>query len=158
MPLKVNNFATYADMELFLRGGIKSGPSPSTLKGKVFGLHGLTLVFASPVAETVTFADATGVGLDLKAVLAQIIAGTTGVIPRFKDGALELVETIPASGMSLNLQTSTALTAFGWSGEQAVGSTHTGIVYNATDGAAPRYLDWTGTADAAGYLVLTEEA
>jgi hypothetical protein len=158
MPLKVNNFAKYTDMDLFLRGGIKSGPSPAVVKGKVMGLHGLTLVFIQPSASTVTFADATGVGLDLKAVLAQIKAAVAALTPRFKDGVLELVETSPANGVSLNLETSTALTKFGWSGEQAGGTTHTGTVYNPPSGVAPRYLDWSTTSDAAGYLLLTEES
>lgn len=270
MPLKVNNFAKYSDMELFLRGGIKTGPVPPLTKGRALGLHGLTLVFIQPAAKTVTFSDATGEGLSLLDILQQInlgldnvavttegtsalstltmasetltlfidgvqkditfgteagevailailnaahisptsgglgglgvtatagggtpgglvlttddggaqksiqitatgggqakltaavetVTGTDSVVPRFNGGFLELVEAVPLNGVSVNLQTSTALTAFGWSGELAVGSTHAGTVYNPTDGTAPRYLDWTGTSDASGYLVLTEE-
>lgn len=144
-------------MELHLRGGITSGPSPALRQGKVFGLDGLTLVFIQPAAATVTFADPTGEGLDLKAVLAQIKSAVAALNPRFKDKVLELVEVTPTNGVSLNLETSTALTVFGWSGEGAVGTTHTNVPYNPTDGLAPRYLDWTGTSAGDGYLLLTEE-
>jgi hypothetical protein len=157
MPLKVHAFAKHSDMDLHLRGGIKVGPPPTRIRNLVFGLHNLTLVFIQPAALTVTFSDASNAGLSLTAILAAIKAAVAALDPKFKDGCLELVEATPTNGVSLNLQTSTALTVFGWSGEQDPGSTHTNVVYNPPDGAAPRYLDWTGTNQGEGYLLLTEE-
>lgn len=157
MPLKVHPFAKYTDLELHLRGGIKVGPAPARVRNLVFGLHGLTLVFIQPSASTVTFSDATDAGISLTAVLAVIKAAVAALTPKFKDGCLELVETTPTNGVSLNLETSTALTKFGWSGEQDAGSTHTNVIYNPPDGVAPRYLDWTTTSQGASYLLLTEE-
>lgn len=264
MPLKIYAFSKHSDLELHLRGGIKVGPSPKAVHNKVFGLHGLTLVFIQPAAATATFDDAVSEGLSLVEIIEQIknsidtpaittegttalsaltmasetltlfldgsvtptsivfgleageapilavlnaalnplgvtatvgtgtpggvvltsddggadksiqitatgggqakltmavgtVTGASVILPRFKDGCLELVEATPVSGVRLNLATSTALTIFGWSGEQVAGSTHTGTVYDPEDGVAPRFLNWSGTSDGAGYLLLTEE-
>lgn len=157
MALKIYVFSKHSDMELHLRGGIKVGPLPKLIRNKVFGLHGLTLVFIQPSATTVTFSDVSDAGLDLKEILNQINTALAALDPKVKDGCLELVEDSPTNGVSLNLQTSTALTVFGWSGAQLPGSTATNVVYNPPDGAAPRFIDWSGTSGADGYLLLTEE-
>lgn len=158
MPLVTHTFSNAFDLGLFLRGGIKSGPPPKRTQGKVFGLNGLTLVFIQPSASTVTFADASGSGLDLNAILTQIRAAVVLLEPKFKDGALVLVEIAPANGVSLNLETSTALTAFGWSGEQLAGTTHTNVEYNPPDGAAPRFVDFSTTPSSDGYALIVEVA
>ncbi len=158
MALTTRTFPNVFDMNIFLRGGIKVGPPPERIKNKVFGLHGLTLVFAQPSASTVTFSDASDAGLDLKAILAQIKAAVAALEPKFKDGTLVLVEVTPTNGVSLNLETSTALTKFGWTGAQVSSSTHTNVPYNPPDGVAPRFIDFSTTPTVDGYALITEDS
>lgn len=156
MPLVTHTFSNAFDLNIFLRGGIKSGPPPRRTFGKVLGLDGLTLIFIQPSASTVTFVDASGEGLDLNTILSQIRAAVVLLEPKFKDGALVLVEVTPTNGVSLNLELSTALTAFGWSGEGAAGTTHTNVAYNPPDGAAPRFVDFSTTPSSDGYALIVE--
>jgi len=256
MPLKVRNFSTLSELELHLRGGVKTGVQPKTVGGSVLGLHGLTLIFAVPSA-TVTFDDPTGAGLSLSQVISQISAGlgapavttegtvnltgsypgittetlilaingggdititlatpanqaallaainavtvalgvtasvgggtpnglvltstatglpasieikggtvnalvgispelVTGVavvVPRFKDGAIEMVEAVPTNGISLT--GGTARAPLGMSG-----STVTNVVYSAPGGSAPSFVTLQDSNRGDGYHLITEE-
>ena len=70
--LVTRTFPNVPAMDLFLKGGIQAGSQvkDKLVKGKLFGLDGLTLVFTTPSA-TVTFDDSGGAGLSLKDILVQ---------------------------------------------------------------------------------------
>ncbi len=162
MPLVTHTFSKIRDMSLFLRGGIKAGPLPSTQLGgaspagrRVTGLDGLTLVFVQPAAVTVTFSDASGQGLTFAQVISEIETAIAAVQARFIDNCLQLEEATPSAGVSINLATSTAAGKFGWRADGGAG-TATNVPYNPPDGAAPRFIDFSTTPTADGYALIVE--
>lgn len=87
-------FSSHIDMERHLRGGIKAGVRPKTVRGRVYGLDGLTLEFTAP-AKTVTFSDPTGEGLSLLDIVNQILTDidTPAVTT---EGTVDLIAAFPA--------------------------------------------------------------
>ena len=164
MALKTYRFASHKEMDTFLRGGISAGakiklavsPGPgapnSATKLAVQGLHNKTLVFTTP-AKTVTFADASGAGLSLKEILAQINTGLgAGYTARFDDSLL-IIEDDDASGpVVLTGATSTAASVFGFPPV-----TVSGVVYAPPDGVAPRLLMHAPDNKMDGIIATVEE-
>lgn len=165
MALKTLRFEDYRMMDVFLRGGIVGGaqlplstaqgpgaPNSAT-KLAVFGLHGKTLKFTTP-AVTVTFADASGVGLSPKEILAQInTALGVNYVARFSAERL-FIEDKDASGpVVLDGATSTARQVFGFPP-----ATVTGVVYAAPDGTAPRLIAYAPDNKMDGLVATVEEA
>lgn len=166
MSLTARKFQSLDDVNVFLKGGITSSKDLPLIAGpgsqfKLFGLHGLTLVFGSPaLAGTVTFSDANNQGLDLKAVAAAILAQTTtnGAPVRAKftrngtQTRLTLIEATPASGVSLT--GGTARNVFGFPA-----ATVTGLVYDAPDGTTPpRLIATEGSPGSESIIIITEDA
>lgn len=140
-----------ADMlDIFLRGGVVAG---DIKKYPVYGLHGKTLVFTSPSATTVTFADATGAGLTLKDIVSQINAGIANVTARLVNGRLCIVHTTAASAIAITAATSTAGPLIGLSSSVNVA----GTLYAAPSGVAPRLIDFKPSGRLDGLIVITEE-
>jgi hypothetical protein len=102
--LKVQEFGSLEEVNHFLQGGIIVGRDLRKSAGGIF-VHGLTLAFTSPVAETVTFDAGAGatiqVPLTLAQVLEQIADQTTGVVARLIQGRLALIEATPTSGVAV---------------------------------------------------------
>lgn len=149
-------FQSISEVNAFLQGGITVAKALQLRQGKLFGLHGLTLVFTAPAAATVTFSDPTSAGLDLKAVGAAILAQTTGAVrAQFANEGthtrLILIEVSPTSGVAL-ADTSTALAAFGFDGDGVAGT-----FYAPPDGVAPRFIATEGSHAADSFIVITEE-
>jgi len=148
--LRVKKINGLEELNTFLRGGILGGKK---FEGSaLYGLHGLTLVFTSPAASTVTFAtpgSSSQEALSLKDVVAQINAVVAG-IARMHDGRLLLQHSstkITITGAS------TALTALGF---DATGVT--GTVYAAPGGAAPALVSASNNGpNMNAYLVVTNE-
>ena len=140
-----------ADMlDIFLRGGIVAGDIKVY---PVYGLHGKTLVFTSPTATTVTFADATGAGLTLKDIVSQINSGISNVTAKLVNGKLCIVHTAGTTKIAVTAATSTAAPILGMS--SSVDSS--GTVYAPPSGAAPRLIDFKPSGRLDGLIVITEE-
>jgi len=150
--LYTRKFGKLEDMQLFLQGGIRGGKKVVQLDGKVFGLHGKTLVFNTPTG-TVTFADATNAGLTYKQIVDEIAADVTTVVGRFDgDGRLTILDADLSGPIDLDV-TGTANKALGFS---TVNDT-VGTLYAAPDGSAPRLVTMGGNSQGDGYHVVTEE-
>lgn len=151
MPLLVRRFSSLQNVNLVLRGGVYASKTLDLDKGKLFGLHNLTITLTSPGAATVTFSDPNDEGLDLKAVAAAIAAQAAGVSAGFsREGTqfrLFLVESSPSSGVAIS--GGTALPVFGL-------PVTSGAVYNAPGGASPSLVS---VGDNDGFFTLvTNEA
>lgn len=143
-------------VDYFLNGGIVGGTDLRKASGGLF-LHGKTLIFTSPSSVTVTFAATPASAqtpLSIKEVLAQIKAAVAALTPSVdQEGHLRLIEATPASGVAITeLGTANALLGFGKVVPVA------GVVYNAPDGAAPRYLSTALLSNSETYLVVTEDS
>jgi len=139
------------DANLFLQGGIRF-PLPYKGNELLYGLHGKTLIFTAP-AVTVTFADASGSGLRIAEVMAQIIADSVDVLRcSLRDGILYVKQTTPTAGVVLG-SAGTANAYF----SIASGIVLTGTFYNPPDGAAPRLVSFADTGIMDGFTLLTEE-
>lgn len=151
--LKTRIVSTVQLLDLMLRGGISAG---SQVKPPIYGLHGLKLVFTSPVG-TVTFSDPTGAGLTFQQVIAQIKAAIAALAPRFVDGRLFLEATTPVA-ITLNTQetSSTAARVFGFATTTGA-STVSGVLYAAPDGSAPRLVNISPASQMDSIIVVTEE-
>lgn len=155
MALRAYKFTDLDSFNLFLRGGISVAAQLNLVKGRVFGLHGLTLVFSTPSA-TVTFSDASNEGLTLGEIAAAIttgVAALSGKVTAEGNGfRLTVVENTPTNGVALNGTTSTAGSVFGFSAQ-----TYTGTVYAAPDGTAPRFIATEGSPGAESFIALVDE-
>lgn len=142
------------NVNFLFKGAVTAGRKYQNMAEGLY-LHGLTLIFTSPVVETVTFVASpagTQVPIPLTTVLAQIKAQTTGVNAQMKEGQIVLVEATPASGVGVN-KTGTANAALGLDTTAVTA----GIVYNVPGGGAPELID-IHPIDANVFLVTTEEA
>jgi hypothetical protein len=153
--IRVRRFGGQEELTTFLQGGVIGGED---LANKVvYGLHGLTLKFDSPASETVTF-DFTGAEYSpatVQQVKTQIEAQTTGVLVRFYQGRLVLIENTPSSGVALH-HDGTANAKLGF-GQSATVST-VGQVYHSDGVTSPYLIDVVQCPFAGGgLLVLTEE-
>lgn len=151
MAIKVFEFGAAKEMEFFLQGGITGGKIIVTGAGRLYGLHGLTLIFTAP-AGTVTFSDA-GSGLTYQDIALQIRTELTSLLAFYRNGQLHLVEAAPTTGVKLS-KDGTANTVFGFSN----GKAHEGIAFNPPDGGAPRFLETRSKAPSDGYYATVELA
>ena len=157
--LYTRKFGSLEEVNTFLRGGIKGGAQlalqPSGPVGAqtlaVFGLHGKTLVFNAP-SGTITFADATGIGLTLVDIAAQIKAGLAALAIRFDNRHLMLEYATPGTAVNLDL-TGTANPIFGFD----TAADTAGVVYAPYTGTAPRLLSLQPWGQMDGVVVVTEE-
>lgn len=157
--LYARKFGTLEEVNTFLRGGIKGGAQLSLQPAgpvgaqtlAVLGLHGKTLVFNAP-AGTVTFADATGAGLTLDAIAAQIKAALATLAVRFDNRHLVLEYATPGTAVNLDL-TGTANAAFGFD----TAADTVGKVFAPYTGAAPRLISLQPWGQMDGAVAVTEE-
>jgi hypothetical protein len=155
MALRIREFNTLKDMELFLRGGVRGGKQ---LAGLVQNLHGKTLIFLQPSAAIVTFDETAGAagfggGLTVQEIRNQIVAAVPAVVPFYADRVLNLVEGSPSSGVSIDKDgTANPLLGFG-SGADVVG-----VVIAAPGGVAPYLVETNKKANNDGYYVVISEA
>lgn len=148
--IKFHLFRSLFDAEMHLLGALRLA-LPFRGNERIYGLHGLTLTFTAPAA-TVTFSDASGAGLLVKEVLAQI-GGTAGLDASLRDQVVFVFDAARTVAAVLNCTTSTAAEKFGL---PATG-TMTMKKYAAPDGSAPRFIGFNDTGRADGYVVTTEE-
>ena len=146
--LYARKFGTLEEVNTFLRGGLKGG---AQLNPTVFGLHGKTLVFNAP-SGTITFADATGAGLTLDAIAAQIKAGLATLAVRFDNRHIVLEYATPGTAVNLDM-TGTANGIFGF---DAAADT-VGKVFAPYTGTAPRLLSLAPWGQMDGVVATTEE-
>ena len=161
MTLRIRKIGGIDELNTFLRGGIIGGLD---IRGGVYGLHGQTLVFTSPVAVpppppelTVTFATTpvgSQVSLTSKEIVAQInaVPELAGLASTDREGRLVIED--PAGLISIELDgtgTANALLGFSASGQE-------GLVYAPPGGVAPKVTDIT-TSPLSGstYLLTTDE-
>lgn len=147
--LNTRRFGTPELMDLFLKGGIFGALK---LTSAIFGLDGLTLVFTSPAAKTVTFSDSDQRGLPPGEILEQI-----GL--ELNDPAATTEGGSPLSGITMASETLTLYLD---------GSpTKTEVVFGTESGEAPilavlnaalNPLGVTATAGGAGGVILTTDA
>lgn len=155
MALRIREFNTLSEAELFLRGGVRGGKK---LLGLVQNLHGKTLIFNQPASGTVTFDETAGAaglggGLTVKEIRDQIVAVVAAVVPYYLDGLLNLVESTPTSGVEIDAS-GTANPLLGFSS----GSDATGVVINDPGGGAPEYVEMGTKSNIDGYFVVINEA
>jgi hypothetical protein len=147
MTVRIKTMSGLAEANAFLAGGIIGGKG---LSGKTYGLHGLTLVFTSPAAATVTFATpgaSAQEGLTLAEIVTQINAVIAG-LAKVHDSRIHL----QGSASVIFTGASTAAAMLG------LPSAFVGVLYNPPDGAAPRILDMDAAALSGGtYILLLEE-
>jgi hypothetical protein len=148
--LVTRKFASVEDLNVFLHGGIISGPR--FILSTLYGLHNKTLVFNMPAATTVTFVDPTDAGLTLANIVTQIKAGAAALTPRYSERRLVLEYATPGTAVDLD-KTGTANEALGFSADEDTA----GTFYNAWDGAAPRLLDFAPWGQMDSVAVITEE-
>lgn len=132
---RIRRLGSHREAENFLQGGIVGG----SFKSPAYNLDGLTLIFSSPAAETVTFsASAAQAGMTVKEIVDQIAAQTTDVIARavLTPGGTYRIALVHdnASPSEITLGSGTGNAALGFSNGQ------TGVVYAAPSGVAPRWL------------------
>lgn len=149
--LNIRRLKSPFDASLFLQGALRF---PKQYRGDevIMGLHGLTLVFSAP-AGTVTFADASGAGLGLRAIMAKIKADVANLNCHLKDGVLFVVHATFATGVTLDGTTSTARDIFGFK-NASIPNTK----YNPPDGTAPRMVSFSDTGQVDGFILVTEES
>lgn len=149
MALKILRFASTNEAEFTLNGGIASGAS---IGGRIMGLHGKTLIFIEP-AGTVTFSDATGVGLSPSEVQTQVQAVHAGLKVQFVDRYMRIIEDVPATGVCLD-KDGTANSIFGFS----TSADTIGVRYGSLSGGPPLLVSLQETATRDGYLAVVETA
>jgi hypothetical protein len=150
--LVFRKLSTY-DAQLLLRGGLQGGPlaeaAPVVSPTIIYGLHNKTLIFTTP-GVTVTFSDATGAGLNISQVVAQIQAALTAAyVVRATARSIQIEAATP--GVIVMLGTGTANPQLGFGD-----ITQTTIKYNAPSGAAPRLIQVV-PVDGSTLLIVTEE-
>jgi hypothetical protein len=145
MPHHFIEAPTLQSLKFTLNGGVLGGVKVVNGSGKMMGLHGLTLIIRS---TTVTFSDATGVGLTYAQVKAAIEAAVAGVTVVFVDGCLGLKH---ASGVVVD-KDGTANAIFGFGKAADI----TGVVYAFPAGSAPRVLDVSPGARVDSYFAWVE--
>lgn len=138
----------------FLNGGLIGGVNLLQVGGARY-LHGLTLIFDSPSAMTVTFAASPAsaqVALTVPEILEQIATQTLNAVgAKLRDGQLELLEATPTAGVTITAA-GTANAKLGFSTEQDT----VGTVYNPPDGVPPRVLGVNPSTTADHVLVFIE--
>lgn len=155
MALRIREFNTLQDMELFLRGGVRGG---KRLAGRVQNLHNKTLIFVQPAAATVTFDETAGAagfsgGLTPQEIRDQIVDVVATVVPFYRDGLLNLVEAVPTNGVTIDKDGSAnALLGFG-SGTDAAG-----VVVSPQGGTAPTLEETGRKSTNDGYYAVIDEA
>lgn len=132
MSLRVYKFRSVDEMELHLRGGVVGGKK---IMPGLYGLVGLTLIFAQPDAETCTFvAGARSDGfLTFAEIKSQIEGAIDDLTVTQKDSFLVL---IPETSAGVEITGGTARPLFGFSLASPIKT----VVY-AASGAAPSYVD-----------------
>lgn len=138
MALKIFEFDTAKEMEFFFQGGVRGGRQVTNQSGRVFGLHGKTLILTSPAA-TVTFSDATGAGLSFDAIADQIRTAAPTVSTFWRDGTMHLQLTTPTAAVTVD-KDGTANAVFGFSSAKD----HAGLYVNGPAGVVPHIVE-TGT-------------
>jgi hypothetical protein len=146
----VNEFAD------LVNGAIRSGGTSQVSPAeKMFGLHGLTLIFTTPTL-TITFSDATNAGLSMTDIVTQIAAAGTApnkVVPKLRgQRVLALWNTVDGNNVVL-ANTGTANTLFGFSTTVAT----SGKVYAPFNGTKPRWLDFSISQGLDRYTLIVEE-
>ena len=122
---RIRKFKTIGDAADFLNGAVLGGQvvktsAPGSLTGVgtgIQGLVGLTLIFSSPSAATITFAASSGSGgsahtpntnpdpsiLLLTDIRQQVAAGlATVTVKADTEGRLAFIESTPASGVTIS--------------------------------------------------------
>lgn len=140
---------TLRALRAILNGGVMGSndltASKNYQRGKLFGLHGLTLLIGS---DTVTFSDSTNAGLTLAEVKAAIEAGASGVVAVFEERRLALL----ASAAITVGEVGTANPVFGFN----TTSDTVGTLFGFFDDAAPRVLEVGAGARADGFYAYVE--
>lgn len=151
MPaLTLRRLKSEFDANVLLQGGIRL---PLSLRGneRIYGLHGLTLVFTAP-AGTVTFSDATGQGLSPKDIMDEINTDVAALRATLRDGVLYVVQVTPSAGVVLDGAASTARPVL-----KLPNGNLSGTFYNPPSGVAPRLISFADTGVMDGFTLLTEE-
>ncbi len=155
MPLLVRRVPpTLDDVNNILRGGVRL-PLPMRGDARIYGLHGLTLVFTTP-AGTVTFSDASNAGLSAKQIAAEIKGDNSAVSVKIVDQVLYIEDADVSGPVVINKETSTAGPLLGFKND--VGGTITGKVYDAPGGTPPCLVSLSETGQMDGLILITEEA
>jgi hypothetical protein len=150
----VRKVSALDEVNLLLRGAVLGSVELLQASSALY-LHGKTLIFTSPVGETVTFASSNSSAqtpLTLLAVLDQIAAQTTGVIARLRGSRLELVETTPSLGIAVSAA-GTANAQLGFNASVAT----SGKVYAAPGGSVPAFVSLVPSPTGDSYVVVTNE-
>src|SRR5271154_6751948 len=122
---KIQKFQDISLVQYFLNGAILGSEMPKNQPPGVPGWYivGLTLIFTSPAAHTVTFVASAGTlypsdVLQLADVKSQIQAIMTGVNVLSINGRLTLIETTPTAGVAISAS-GTANSKFGFDNANA---------------------------------------
>lgn len=154
--LRLRKFGSHEELDFFLRGGLTSGPLPSSGSSSnpvVYGLNGKTLIFNTP-AVTVTFTVTGGAqaGIDLKGIADQIKTALGGnYAVTYYQRMLRIVAT--AGGSIVLSKNGTSNTILGLPTDTDTTTTK----YNAPSGAAPRYIEVNTFGPSESILLLTTE-
>ncbi len=151
MALRVYKLGSFEEFQTFLQGGIVGG---TDLANKKLYLHGKTLIFTSPSAETVTFAASPAsaqVPIMLKEVIAQIAAQSV-VKAKYAGGKLHLLHDLSAPTSKVTISGGTAL------GDLGLGA-GSGTLYGPPDGSAPRLVTFEPSSNGDGsFIVVTQDS
>lgn len=174
MTTRIYKFRDIAEAQYFLNGaifggsvipkpgaGFGQGGNPNNLFLGVSGLVGLTLIFSSPAAHTVTFTDSVQVGnpdpstLMPSDVKTQIETAVAAVNVSFWGGIIVIQEKTPTSGVAIT-GAGTANATLGF--DPTIGNT--GKVYappgSANPAVAPAWV-WAYSTNDNGHTVYTLE-
>jgi len=150
MAIRIREFQTAQEAELFFRGGIRGGRQVSNQYGRVQNLHGLTLIINAVVVtldETIGAAGF-GAGLTMLEISTQITAAIPAVTSFWANGYLNLVELAPQLGVTVDAA-GTANSIFGFSGS-------TDAIGTVIDG--PSIVSFNSKPSKDGYVAVITEA
>lgn len=145
--LKVLSVTSMEEMQDLLQGTLVGG-STGAGAGRLYDLHGKTLVFTAPAA-TVTLSDPTAAGLRLQDIVAQVNAATAALTASLRRDSLAF--TAVSGGITL-AKTGTANSALRFSSATASAA----LRYNPPSGAAPRLVETNNKSTLDGYYVIVE--
>lgn len=150
MSLKVYEFDTTKEMEFFLQGGVRGGKVVVNQWGRLYGLHGKTLIFTTPAA-TITFSDPTGAGLTYEAISDQIRATATTLFVFWRDKIMHIQMATPTAAVVVD-KDGTANSTFGFSGAKD----HAGQYFTGPSGSVPRLIETGVKPRRDGFYVIVE--
>lgn len=151
MVLDIRKFSGLSELNAFVKGKLRGSTDLIKNSGSLY-LHGLTLIFATPVG-TVTFAaspTSAQVPLTLAQVRAQIEAAVATVSCRFVQGRIELFLTAPGPLVLDKTGTANSLLGFDTTTNSSVAPV------NPAAGASPKFVALAPEGQAGTYLLVTD--